>query len=201
METNIIEKSALLCREEKLGITKELLQTLFDYKDGKLYWKIKSRNDRPIGSFAGYIRRNKNALPRYTVKINNQSFIAARLIFCWHHGYFPQTVDHEDRNSLNDRIENLREASSLENSRNKTKSKNKTSQYLGVHLYKGEVAFKLKNGDIKIFAYPRWLACIRINGNLKTLGYFKIENEAALAYNREAVRYFGEFANLNIIQP
>lgn len=191
--TKINEKPTPTSREKKLGITQELLKTLFDYKDGKLYWKIKCRSDIHPGHLAGFIRSPKNALPRYIVKINDQSFIGARLIYIWHNGDISNEIDHIDRDSINDNIENLRPAIRLENSRNKNKSKNKTSQYLGVHKI-------TCNGE---YANEYWVSCIRVGGKLISLGNFSFtkENEklAALAYNEAAKKYFGEFANLNVI--
>ena len=43
----------------------------------------------------------------------------------------------------------------------------------------------------------KWVAQIHINGNKKSLGLFKKEEEAARAYNKEAERLLGESARLN----
>lgn len=94
-------------------------------------------------------------------------------------------VDHENRNQLDDRIENLRAATHSENSRNRTSHKNSSSKYLGVSWFKN---------------YQKWKACIEVNDSGIFLGNFELESDAALAYNKAAVKYFKEFANLNIIQ-
>lgn len=104
------------------------------------------------------------------------------MIFLWNHGYLPKIVDHIDHNTLNDKIENLREASSSENNKNRMSRKNSTSQYLGVH-WEGK----------------KWRVQIMVNKKLKHIGCFLTEIEAALAYNKAAVMYHKEFANLNII--
>lgn len=46
----------------------------------------------------------------------------------------------------------------------------------------------------------RWKAHIRSNGKLSHLGYFDIEVEAALAYNRAALDIFGPAARLNEVK-
>ncbi len=93
-------------------------------------------------------------------------------------------IDHKDRNRFNNQKENLRVCTSLENSRNRTSQKHSTSKYLGVCWNKKA---------------NKWIAYITSNVKSKHLGYFKVEKEAAIAYNNAAVEYFGEFANLNII--
>jgi len=42
-------------------------------------------------------------------------------------------------------------------------------------------------------------AKISVNGKNINLGYFKTEIDAAIAYNEAAIKYHGEFANLNKI--
>lgn len=43
----------------------------------------------------------------------------------------------------------------------------------------------------------RWKAYIKINKKQIHLGYFSTPEEAAVAYNNAAIKYFGEFANQN----
>jgi hypothetical protein len=93
-------------------------------------------------------------------------------------------VDHINHNPLDNRKCNLRIATRLENNRNSTSRKNSSSKYLGVSW---------SNHN------KRWMAYIRIKGKTIHLGGFKIEEDAALAYNQAAVEYFREYANLNKI--
>lgn len=184
--TNINQKVAYISKEEKNGITQELVKSIFDYKDGRLYWKIKSANNTKIGNLAGYIHNRIIKGDRYIIKIKAKVFVGARIIFLWHHGYLPEVVDHKDRNKLNDKIENLRAATKYENARNRTSAKGSSSKHLGVH-------YQVKD-DI-------WIVNIKINGKQTYLGCFNDENEAAKVYNEAAKIHYGEFANLNIIKP
>lgn len=93
-------------------------------------------------------------------------------------------VDHIDGNTLNNLKSNLRFANKNENTRNRIKRSKFSSIYKGVLWHKRD---------------KRWQAALKINNKQYHLGYFKIEEDAARAYNEAAVKYFGEFAKLNEI--
>lgn len=97
-------------------------------------------------------------------------------------------VDHINHNGLDNRKKNLRLCNKAENCRNQKIRANKTSQYKGVHLYKGTG---------RNFAYRAWRASISFEGRCICIGDFKLESVAALAYNKKAKELFGEFAYLN----
>lgn len=107
-------------------------------------------------------------------------------------------VDHIDHNGLNNQKNNLRIATSSENNKN-TKSSG-FSKYLGVALHKQRIiSFRKKTNDYVERLYVYWQANIRINGKNINLGTFKNEIDAAQAYNNAAIKYHGEFANINIL--
>lgn len=162
-----------------MELTQELVRSLFDYhEDGYLIWKINSAKAK-VGNRAGGLDGK-----RYYIRIKRRNYLASRLIFFYHTGEWPKNVDHKNHITTDDRFSNLRAATSAENNRNTSSRKNSSSQFLGVYWNK---------------TLQKWHAQIRISKKLKHLGYFIEENKAALAYNREAVRYYKEFANLNII--
>ena len=93
-------------------------------------------------------------------------------------------TDHINRDRLDNRKCNLRSCTSSQNLMNKGKCKGKSS------IYKG-VIFSNKH---------KWRARIVFNNKSIHLGEFITQKEAALAYNKAAKRYYGEFANLNKLQ-
>lgn len=95
-----------------------------------------------------------------------------------------KNIDHANRNGCDNRRFNLRFSNKSENSMNCKKQDNKSSIFKGVCLDKKSL---------------KWRSNIKINGKQKYLGNFNFEKDAALAYNKKAIEFFGEFANLNII--
>ena len=91
-------------------------------------------------------------------------------------------VDHQDRNCLNNHLSNLRWCTRKENDQNRSKQKNTSSVYKGVHFDKKA---------------NKWRARIKHNGQRIHLGYFTDEADAGRAYDRKAIELFKEFAVLN----
>lgn len=88
-------------------------------------------------------------------------------------------VDHKDHDGLNNRRCNLRLCTDQQNQFNKRKIKAGTSRFKGVCWDKQR---------------SRWKVRIRIDGKDKCLGFFKLEIEAAKAYNKAAKIHYKKFA-------
>lgn len=168
---------------ERSEITQEYVQSTFNYRDGKLYYKTRPSNSVHIGDLAQTMITDKQK-SRYQIGIGKKNYYISRLVFLYHKGYMPDFVDHIDHDTLNNRIENLRAATRTQNNMNTRGNKNTSSKYKGV--------FYVKRAN-------RWAAQIGINSKSTHIGYFLTENEAALAYNEKAKFHFEEFAFLNII--
>ena len=88
-------------------------------------------------------------------------------------------ADHKNHNGLNNQRSNLRVSTSSQNQANRRISKSKkSSKYLGVYWS------KVNNN---------WFAQIL----KKHIGCYDNEIDAAIAYNNEAKKVHGDFANLN----
>ena len=162
-------------------LTQELVQSLFTYRDGNLYWKVSLNRRIQLNDKAGTLNKISG---RYQIRISNKSYKAHRLIFLYHNGYLPEFVDHIDRNPLNNNIENLREVTRSQNNMNRKENKDSSSKYKGITYQKNS---------------NKWITRIRFNNKQIYLGLFINEIDAALAYNDAAIKYFGEFGYLNKI--
>lgn len=92
-------------------------------------------------------------------------------------------IDHIGGANKGNEPRNLREASRSQNARNRVKKDSKcSSKYLGVCWHKST---------------SKWMARLVHNNTSIYLGVYTSEIDAALAYNEAALRYHGEFANLN----
>ena len=100
-------------------------------------------------------------------------------------------IDHINGNGIDNRKENLRKCTVKDNNRNKRISKNNQTGYKGVYYLDN-----IKNNK----PYKYIIAQIGGNKNRRYLGTFKTLELAAIAYNESALKYYGEFANLNKIR-
>ena len=169
-------------------ITQKEIKEFFQYKNNNLYWKKINNHatNIKIGDLSGHIDTNGYRI----IGVNNKYYKAHQLIFLYHYGYIPDEIDHIDNNRLNNNINNLRPLTHQQNSMNSTKNK----------AYKHKPTSSIYKGVSWHKQIEKWISRIRINGKNKSLGVFNSEINAALAYNRAAIKYYGEYANLNVIK-
>lgn len=94
-------------------------------------------------------------------------------------------VDHINGNGLDNRRQNLRICTLIQNLYNKRLSPRNKSGFKGV--YNGESG--------------KWHARIGVHSKSYPLGVYDTPEDAARAYNKAAVKFHAEFANLNQVNP
>jgi hypothetical protein len=140
---------------------------LYDNESGIFRWKVDGRLAGTLTAY-GYVR----------IEIDGKPYLAHRLAWLWVHGMLPtKQVDHINRDRLDNRIENLREASNQENSRNKVSGRNRSGRK-GVRWHKRA---------------GKWAAAITINAKEIHLGLFDNLEAASAAYDAAAANHFGQF--------
>ena len=162
-------------------ITQQELIELFDYKDGSLYWKkmCTHKCEKLIGERAGY----KHKYGYRIISVKGVQYKEHRLIFLYHHGFLPKFIDHVNCVKNDNRIENLRPATKIENCRNFGTPKHNTSGVKGV-----SISPRSKN----------WRARLSINGKLHQVGGFKTKELAAEFMELWRDLIFGNFSNHGI---
>lgn len=155
---------------------KSVLQDLFVYREGALYWAKPQRG----------VRRGRPAGCRYAdgyhwVYINKVKYSRHRLVYAYFHGDPGSLeIDHINRLRGDDRIENLRAVTRRQNKYNVSNTKANRSGHKGVAWDK---------------ANSKWIVHINTpDSHAKFLGRFTSKHEAIAAYQKAAQEIHGEFA-------
>jgi len=154
-------------------VTKEFLRDLYDYQDGKLFWKVDKGSAR-IGDKVGYFDGRY-----FAAKLNGKRQQVSRLIYMYHYGYMPKIVDHINGNTSDNRIENLREATASGNNHNRAIAKNNKSGIKGVFFCN---------------QMNKWKTQITINYKQIHLGYYDDKDLAGLVVSEARNKYHKSFA-------
>jgi hypothetical protein len=158
-----------------MEVTKDLLNQLFEYKEGGLYWKVNRNSRARKGQEAGTCLTSAGYK---CLNLNYTMYATHRLIFLFHHGFLPEKIDHINGNKVDNRIENLRAASVSENGWNAKKRVDNTSGVKGV--------WKHNQG--------KWAAELTMNKKKIWLGLFVEKEEAANAVKQYREQHQKEFA-------
>lgn len=158
-------------------------------EESGLKWRV-NKGPAEAGSWAGYvleIKRRGKIRKDWKVVIDGKKYAASRIIYFMTHGVdpYPMQVDHEDINSLNNSVDNLRLGGHRLQGQNRGIRSNNTSGVKGVHWRK----------DIS-----KWVARINVEDKRKHLGFYATLKEAAEARNAAVREYWPkEVWNANLI--
>jgi hypothetical protein len=156
----------------RTSLSAEYLRSVlrYDPDNGQFYWLI-AGNGRTVGMVAGCVGTRA-----WHIVIDGQKYPAHRLAVLWMTGRWPSyLVDHKDRDRLNNKWCNLRQANRQQNAANMLRSPK--SGLKGVRRDK-----------------KRWGARITVDGREIHLGNYDTAEEAHAAYSAAATKHFGEFA-------
>jgi hypothetical protein len=184
-------------REKEKNLTSADLNLLLEYKEdtGLLYWKQRTPDSFSASKKYSAVRicsswnvkhAGKEALNHKTKHgyltgcVLSVPFMAHRVIWCMHTGFWPENfLDHINGDRSDNRLINLRQATALENARNLKLYRKNTSGVPGV-CYKKQVR--------------KWIATIRVCDARVHLGYFS-EKPDAIAARKKAERFYGFHEN------
>lgn len=160
-------------------LTQEKALHLFEYKDGNLFWKNPTHGKVEIGSQVGFL----NNEGYYQVSVYGKKYRVHQIVYLMQHGYIPKEIDHINTIKTDNRIENLREVTRVQNMYNKNLSTRNTSGFKGVSWKE-----KIK----------KWQVAINVDGKRKYIGVYEDLELADLVATEARNKYHGKFANHGI---
>ena len=156
-------------------ITQAQLKEIFSYADGNLVWLKPASNRVQPGDIAG---NYDNSSGYIKIGFQGKRHYAHRLIYIYHHGKLPTMIDHINRDRTDNHIENLRPTT---HSKNRANSIRTTTGHRGISFHKHS---------------GLWHAKITIDGKVRSLKYFKTQEEAQAVYDAAAIAHFGDHSAL-----
>jgi len=117
------------------------------------------------GQHKSTVNQYKSWVVPISYKNNKKNYTCSRIIFLLQNGYLTEgkQVDHKDGNSLNNKVNNLRESTFAQNQHNRKIQKNNTSGHKGVYWHK-------KSG--------KWMVRMRKNGKAYYFGTYTNKEDA-----------------------
>ena len=152
-----------------------------DVVSGVVTWIDATKNHRPLnGKEAGCSRRSGTSGKLYWhIKVDGVAINRSHIVFLFAHGRWSDIqIDHINGNSLDDRSENLREVTGIENSWNHKGRRKSSWLPMGVR--------KLPSG-----MYQSRITC---NKKVHHLGAFSSLEKAVSVYQQKRKEMFGDYA-------
>lgn len=148
----------------------------YDAETGVFRW----RETRCGRALQGNVIGSRTSEGYLSVEIGGMAYKLHRLAWLYVYGKWPRGfIDHANGIRDDNRISNLREASHKQNKANSRRQSNNTSGFKGVSFHRRA---------------NKWSAYIRVDGNLRHLGYFETPEAAHEKYKSAARAVFGDYA-------
>jgi hypothetical protein len=159
-------------------ITQDYLHEFFHYNPDTGIFSRKKCTGRStkVGEIVGSHKGNGYLM----LCLKSRLYLAHRIAWLYVYGQMPvSNIDHINGNKSDNRICNLRLANQSQNIANSMLSKANKSGFKGVRWRK----------DI-----GKWTAAIMVNYKHISLGSYLVKEDAAQAYKKASIKYFGEYA-------
>lgn len=161
-------------------LTVERLREVLSYnkETGLFVWITRAARRIQVGDIAG----KPHGAGYISIGIDGQQYLTHRLAWLWMTGEWPwYQIDHVNRIRVDNRWDNLRSATPVQNNANAGLMKTNTSGRKGVTWFKRD---------------SKWRAQISIDNWTRHIGYYDTLDEAHAAYAEEARKIRGEYANV-----
>jgi len=152
-----------------------LARQLFDYIEGKLYWRVKPSSKVKIGDEVGYI--HPTGYRRFMYK--RKGYAVHRIIWLMQYNNLPLEIDHKDTDKLNNKIENLRIAN------------NKNQQNVNLRIDNTSGAKNVYWNKLN----KKWSVIVSSDNKRHNIGYFEDLELAELVAIMAREKYHGVYAN------
>lgn len=162
-------------------ITQEQLKKLvkYDRLTGYFYARVDLRGVDKGERLGTFDRSTGYAL----IGLGGEQYFSHQLAWLYVKGVWPSKyMDHKDRDKINNAFKNLREATGTQNNANRVVRKDSKSGLKGVRF---------------LARQQKWEAYIGVESKFTSLGYFSTAEDAGRAYDKAAIRCYGEYARLN----
>lgn len=159
----------------------EILELLsFNKVTGEFFWVKPSKHHNDlIGKLAGNPQPTKRNKSYWVIQINGKKYKRGHLVYFLTHGEWPKPcLDHINGNSLDDRPENLRKATIMENAWNHKFRKRRIELPMGVRSN----------------CSGSFSARISYKGKQIHLGAFDNPEDASNIYQQKRKELYGQFA-------
>ena len=154
----------------------ELKELLHYCPETGIFTRISSPRKRRIGVIKTC---SNNGDGYFQIFLLGNMYLAHRLAWLYTNGSWPKAqIDHINMDRIDNRLSNLREATYVENQRNRGVRRDNMSGFKGVSFHK---------------PMEKWRAQICINSKPKYLGFFTSPELASEAYEAAAKVIHGEF--------
>lgn len=159
-------------------LTQSYLQSILNYDPTTGIWRWNKTN-----RVAGCLGKHKYR----RIKIEGKCYLSSRLAFLYMEGEFPENmVDHINRDTIDDRWQNLRKATNQENQRNRNVTHNNISGVVGVSWDNEK---------------QKWHSRIQVGKKTHHLGFFDKLSDAIVKRQESEQRLFSKSGDCARLKP